>query len=986
MPCLFTRAVIIVAIVAGTMISRCDESVAALADANNPLVEQFKSLDADGDGLLTQDEYLKRSGREAVLLPRDFLVFDTDGDKRLSRNEFLTIPVGQPEDQRGTIFDPVIQLAESRLADLTAQWKGWDKNDDGKLDATEFQAAEIAKRLHLESIPFEAWDANHDGQLSQDELTRDVKMAYGVITPEGEPLRAGSGRVVDWIMFRNLKKNERGMVTRDEYNKAPGIAPEAREQWFRGIDKNGDGQFGFTEFSQGEHRTDPVGTFLHLDRDLNGKLSPDELKQLPEGWRQMAQRAMAGFDDDHDGSLSLREYQMLPHCNLLVAWNTAADSNGDGVISADEFHFLPGLQVVALTAEYFRRLDLNHDNVLTMNEWGYHTAHPSAKFSAIDKNRDGWLSSTEFADEGSLPAKRLNRDFLLLDVNHDGKLVLAEYLAMPGMVPNEHRINPDDPIKSLVDVASEKILTQFDQADQNGDGTLNEDEFTAGKISSIIAGLEATALADWDMNQDQKISREDVARFLQLAYGTRSVNGDLLRYQSGQVVDWRMYANLKKDADGFVTREVYFAALGPITDAEKEKWYAPIDQNHDNKFDFAEFVQGNHRTDPVANFMELDKNLDGKLSPAEIAGLPRDRFPLAHHLFPGFDEDGDGFLSLREFQFTPAVNLLIYCQSLRDTNGNGTLEPDEFRFQSGFAFAALGAEYFKRFDTDHDNVLSLDEFTFSTDSSDANVTQINVVSPDNSVSVITIPDYPIICSPEISPDGKWVAVDGWKHGQSNAAAHLLIASVESDDVRDLGMGCIPHWSADGRKIAYSKYNFGVFIRDVDADPDDEESIDRRGWAIHFSTDGKSVAFIENGNIVVMDLDTRNKKYLFPKGKSSYSHIEHNFCWSPDSKRICFKGHRENGAVEVGIVETTGDEPKLRVRCDGREVQSDFAWLADRDRIMFPRIVAGQKTQLYEIDPDGQAEATRYPRQSRTRNNGGMCWSRDGKTLVFMSTR
>jgi len=216
----------------------------------------------------------------------------------------------------------------------------------------------------------------------------------------------------------------------------------------------------------------------------------------------------------------------------------------------------------------------------------------------------------------------------------------------------------------------------------------------------------------------------------------------------------------------------------------------------------------------------------------------------------------------------------------------------------------------------------------------------------------------------------------------------LIASLETDEVRDFGIGCSPHWSSDSRRVAYSKYNQGVFVRDFELDSE-EESIDPQGWAIEFSPDGKQFAYVINGiNFVIRDVASNEKRSLFGEGKTPYRYIEHNFAWSPDSQRICFKGRRADGGREIGIVHTTGNDPKLRVLCDAKDVATDIAWLADK-RLMFPRTPAGaSNSQIPMIDPDGEngKPSERYAKQPANRNNVGVSWSRDGKTFVYISTR
>src|SRR5262245_65326568 len=86
--------------------------------AENPLGAEFAACDVDRDGALTEAEYLTRVGRVRRLLLREFRMFDLDGDGRMSLAEFVTVPVGQPEEQRGTLADPVIVLAQKNLARL----------------------------------------------------------------------------------------------------------------------------------------------------------------------------------------------------------------------------------------------------------------------------------------------------------------------------------------------------------------------------------------------------------------------------------------------------------------------------------------------------------------------------------------------------------------------------------------------------------------------------------------------------------------------------------------------------------------------------------------------------------------------------------------------------------------------------------------------------------------------------------------------------
>ena len=335
----------------------------------NPHAAHYRERDTDKDGMLNETEYVIGAGRDRKMVRREFKVFDADRDGRLNLNEFLTVPVGQPEDQRGVIDDPVVQLAAKRLNELMARWKAWDANADGSLSNPEFQSAKIGVFVPgLESASFADWDQDVDGKISRDDVRRALEVAYGVTTSGGAMLRNNAGLVVDWLTFSRLKIGDDGMVSKEDYFEALGAA-ENKDGWLNSIDKNHDGRFDFAEFSTGNHRTDPVGSFLAQDKDFDGLLSLEELQSLPEWWRQMATFSFKGFDDDHDGAISLREYQLMPHCNLLAAWTEVVDQDYDGKLT--DLRVGSGLYLSALAAEYFRRLDIDGDRALSSNEFQF---------------------------------------------------------------------------------------------------------------------------------------------------------------------------------------------------------------------------------------------------------------------------------------------------------------------------------------------------------------------------------------------------------------------------------------------------------------------------------------------------------------------------------------------------------------------------------------------------------------------------------------
>lgn len=267
---------------------------------------------------------------------------------------------------------------------------------------------------------------------------------------------------------------------------------------------------------------------------------------------------------------------------------------------------------------------------------------------------------------------------------------------------------------------------------------------------------------------------------------------------------------------------------------------------------------------------------------------------------------------------------------------------------------------------------------------------LNAIDADGSNwrKIATVPHYPIINSPEVSPDGEWVGVDGWTHDEDLTDAHIVLIHLKTGAIVDLGLGAMPSWSADGKWIAYSRYgrngeDRGVFVGTIDGTK--EARIDEEGWAITWSPDGRRLAYVVRGDLMIVDLATNERHLVFDESPSPFSHIYHNPKWSPDSRRVAFLGvPRGQKEAEVATVSAEKGDPDLQVYGSGSDFNPDIGWSKDDSFLVLPSKAApGKPGQLWKVSPEGREV---FPGQPADRHNGGNGWSPNGKTLYFVSSK
>ncbi|WP_198001114.1 EF-hand domain-containing protein [Gimesia fumaroli] len=681
---------------------------------NSKAREQFDRANTNEDDVLTQAEYLKTLRPEHQKIgKRDFLLFDRNQNQLMEYDEYLCTP-SIPLEER-LIPDPVTDRVQQFLNALQQRFQKGDLNADAQLSEQEFQQARFTATLPgLALTSFTDWDRDQDGQVSQQDIQLLLEIAFGVRAPEGQLLREPGGRVVNWMLFRHLDEDHNNQLSVKELKPRIKDAQQLQEV-LKEADQNKDQQLSLEEWKTTKHCwIDPVYYFKRIDKNFDARLDPGELANDTGFHRDLAPYLIPAFDRDGDGVLTLYEYLNTPITNPVVKWHVERkDKDNDGTLSAAEFDWDIGLSARSLIHEYFTLLDQDHNQRLDQREFFFNTnaKTPRKQFDLADKNQDGVLDQTEYLATLKPEHQQIGgRDFLLYDQNQNQLMEYREYLSVPA-VPLAQRVVPD-PVTDQAQKLLNALLLRSRKWDLDSDGQLSMQEFRVGWPTAAMPGMAFASRINWDRNRDGQITEEEMRLMLEIAYGVRTLDGQLLREPGGRVVNWMLFGHLDLDHNRRLSASELKAKYKDADQLLKQ-----ADQNQDRQLSLEEWKTTKYCwIDPVYYFKRIDKNFDARLDPSELAsdaGFHRD---LAPYLIPAFDRDGDGVLTLYEYLNTPITNpVMKWHVEKKDRDHDGTLSVNEFSRGTGLAGRALINDYFALLDRDHNQRLDKQEFFLQID-------------------------------------------------------------------------------------------------------------------------------------------------------------------------------------------------------------------------------------------------------------------------------
>ena len=376
-----------------------------------------------------------------------------------------------------------------------------------------------------------------------------------------------------------------------------------RDRGDRGRDRGGRDRGGDRESSG------PSSFLTRMDRNGDGMIAPDEMDERARGFlSRIASEAKIDLSRPVPISRLSEAFEKMRN-----SWrgrsSSSSSSDSDSKSEEEEQPLVQGFDLPPLTLPpgFGENAELSQ---IVANEKDMRYAED--RMRRYDRNKDGVLDAQE------LQSGRWSDDPMRFDRSGDGKLTAAELAiryakrrldASGDSDSSDSKSKPEffTGVTSSASVALDdrtKRMLDYTMGryDRNRDGVVDEKERKEMRSDP----------SEFDANKDSKISKAEMAKFLQERYGSRSSSrnrSSAPNYFTGRPAD----SSDSKDADAYwrPTRREQLEEDGKLKDLPSG--FLDADEDGDGQVSMAEYAE--EWTDAMAEaFIKMDSNNDGYMT------------------------------------------------------------------------------------------------------------------------------------------------------------------------------------------------------------------------------------------------------------------------------------------------------------------------------------------------------------------------------------